>query len=214
MYGLTDDLPEECGNAQDLQLDLGTPAPGTTAGAQYYEQSGTLGWYTGVLPADLSALRSTDGVPVVLTKGTPIRVYTGKLPSGDGKFITVPNSDGQYLIEPAPSAESKYWTAYLKSPLSLALAASDEFAATDKLRQARMVVAKIDTTKLVLLADVGIDPDAFEAIGLPKLDAPPPPNATGGTPLWLVAAAGIAAALLLAALLKNDAPPTRTVRVK
>lgn len=142
------------------------------SGNYYVQQQGELGWHTGLLSTDVNLTSMATATTSTIPKGTMVRVYKGKLPVGDGTFMTSPNAKGQFIVELAPTAESKYWNAYLESESAAKLFASPEWAATQAARNQRIYFGAIDPEKLGKLEDAGVNPDAFNEIGLPGGMAP------------------------------------------
>ena len=184
MFGLEDE--------DDRTRAFSYRAPRAMSGADpqpFYEFSNKqAGWYIGVLNTPMTGVSLLDGSsPVTLPGGTLVRVYKGTLPAQSGQNLTTPNSAGQYIVEPAPDNKSHYWSFYVETPDSLALLQSPAWLAESQARTARLVALKIDPTddsQLAPLSDSGVDPDAFNAIGLPPASGggggskPPAPATT------------------------------------
>lgn len=136
-------------------------------------------WKTGALPADTTLTSLQDGTKTVYAKGTVLRVYTGKIPTGGGDYYTSP-TNGIYILELPPTAESKYWNAYKESDEAKALIASPEWKATQAARQKRVFLGPIPPGSLGSLDGKGLKEGSVDAAGLPGGPAAGTAEAAGG----------------------------------
>ena len=151
-------------------------------------------------------------VDVTLEAGTPIRVYSGKVPIPfDGKVTVVnsPNSNGDSLVETLPDDKSRFWTFYPNTPENLTLMQSQAFKDTAADRGTHLIWLPIQMagSSAPDLLDEAIKAQ-YDAIALPEKTAPQTPPDKGkpqdaAKDTILSVALGVGGALLLASLLDS-----------
>ena len=152
-------------------------------------------------------------VEVSLDAGTPIRVYSGKIPVtlGDKSYtINSPNDKGESFVETLPDDKSRFWNFYPNTPEYQTLMQSQAFkdTAADRGTHLMWLPLNMKSDSPPDLLDEAVKAQ-YDAIALPEKKAPATPaDKTAGKPdatkdTLLSVALGVGGAFLLASLLDS-----------